>query len=84
MSKRSLGKKAFTVVRKLGHKSTQVLGKLGAKAVDVATSKAANFAGKVKQKYGSDKVTAIGHSLGGGLAASSGIKKELLTIKQLD
>ena len=43
MSKRSLGKKAFTVVRKLGHKSTQVLGKLGAKAVDVATSKAANY-----------------------------------------
>ena len=43
MSKRSLGKKAFTVVKKLGHKSTQVLGKLGAKAVDVATSKAANY-----------------------------------------
>ena len=43
MSKRSLGKKAFTVVRKLGHRSTQVLGKLGAKAVDVATCKAANF-----------------------------------------
>ena len=43
MSKRSLGKKAFTVVRKLGHKSTQVLGKLGAKAADVATSKAANY-----------------------------------------
>ena len=43
MSKSSLGKKAFTVVRILGHKSAQVLGKLGAKAVDVATSKAANY-----------------------------------------
>ena len=43
MSKRSLRKKAFTVVRKLGHKSTQVLGKLGSKVVDVATSKAANY-----------------------------------------
>ena len=32
---------------------------------------------KVKQKYGSDKVTAIGHSLGGGLAASSGIKNRI-------
>ena len=32
---------------------------------------------KVKSKYGSDKVTAIGHSLGGGLAASSGIKKRI-------
>ena len=31
----------------------------------------------VKQKYGSDKVTAIGHSLGGGLAASSGIQKRI-------
>jgi hypothetical protein len=43
MSKRSLGKKAYTVVRKLGHKSTALLGKLGTKAVDVATSKAANY-----------------------------------------
>ena len=43
MSKRSLEKKAFTVVKKLGHKSTQVLGKLGAKAVEVATSKAVNY-----------------------------------------
>ena len=43
MSKKSLEKKAFTVVKRLGHKSTQVLGKLGAKAVDVATSKAANY-----------------------------------------
>ena len=32
---------------------------------------------KVKQKYGSDKVTAIGHSLGGGLAANSGIQKRI-------
>ena len=31
----------------------------------------------MKNKYGSDKVTAIGHSLGGGLAASSGIKKRI-------
>ena len=38
---------------------------------------AKRVAGKVKQKYGSDKVTAIGHSLGGGLAASSGIKKRI-------
>ena len=43
MSKRSLGEKAFTVVRKLGHKSTQVLGKIGSKAIDVASSKAANY-----------------------------------------
>ena len=43
MSKRSLGKKAYTVVRKLGHKSTAILGKLGTKAVDVATSKAAKY-----------------------------------------
>ena len=43
MSKRSLGEKAFTAVKKLGHKSTAVLGKLGFKAVDVATSKAANY-----------------------------------------
>ena len=43
MSKRSLGKKAFTAVKKLGHKSTAVLGKLGSKAVDVATIKAANY-----------------------------------------
>ena len=43
---------------------------------------AKRVASKVKRKYGSDKVTAIGHSLGG-LAASSGIKKELLTIKLL-
>ena len=43
MSKRSLGKKTFTAVKKLGHKSTAVLGKLGSKAVDVATSKAANY-----------------------------------------
>jgi hypothetical protein len=43
MSKISLGKKAFTVVKTLGHKSTQVLGKLGAKAVGVVTSKAANY-----------------------------------------
>ena len=38
---------------------------------------AKRVAGKVKQKYGADKVTAIGHSLGGGLAASSGIKKRI-------
>jgi hypothetical protein len=43
MSKRSLGKKAFTVVRKLGHKSTQALRKLGSKAVNIATSKTANY-----------------------------------------
>ena len=43
MSKRSLGKKAYTVVRKLGHKSTAILGKLGTKAVDIAASKAANY-----------------------------------------
>ena len=42
MAKRTLGKKAYSVVRKLGHKSTQVLGKIGSKAVDVASSKAAN------------------------------------------
>ena len=38
---------------------------------------AKRVAGKVKQKYGSDKVTAIGHSLSGGLAVSSGIKKRI-------
>ena len=38
---------------------------------------AKRVASKVKQKYGSDKVTAIGHSLGGGLAASSGIQKRI-------
>ena len=38
---------------------------------------AKRVASKVKQKYGSKKVTAIGHSLGGGLAASSGIKKRI-------
>ena len=38
---------------------------------------AKRVASKVKQKYGSEKVTAIGHSLGGGLAASSGIKKRI-------
>ena len=38
----------------------------------------------MKNKYGADQVTAIGHRLGGGLAANSGIKKESLTIKQLD
>ena len=43
MSKRSLGKKAFTVVKKLGNKSTAVLSKIGSKAVDVASSKAANY-----------------------------------------
>ena len=43
MAKRTLGKKALTVVRKLGHKSTAVLSKIGSKAVDVASSKAANY-----------------------------------------
>ena len=43
MAKRTLGKKALTVVKKLGHKSTAVLSKIGAKAVDVASSKAANY-----------------------------------------
>ena len=43
MAKRTLGRKALTVVRKLGHKSTAVLSKIGAKAVDVASSKAANY-----------------------------------------
>ena len=43
MAKRTLGKKALTVVRKLGHKSTTVLSKIGSKAVDVASSKAANY-----------------------------------------
>jgi poly(3-hydroxyalkanoate) synthetase len=38
---------------------------------------AKRVANTVKQKYGSEKVTAIGHSLGGGLAASSGIKKRI-------
>jgi hypothetical protein len=38
---------------------------------------AKRVASKVKTKYGSDKVTAIGHSLGGGLAASSGIQKRI-------
>ena len=38
---------------------------------------AKRVANKVKNKYGSDKVTAIGHSLGGGLAANSGIKKRI-------
>ena len=38
---------------------------------------AKRVASKVKQKYGSDRVTAIGHSLGGGLAASSGIQKRI-------
>jgi hypothetical protein len=38
-------------------------------AKDVAT--------KVKNKYGENQVTAIGHSLGGGLAASSGIKNRI-------
>ena len=38
---------------------------------------AKRVANKVKQKYGSEKVTAIGHSLGGGLAANSGIKKRI-------
>ena len=38
---------------------------------------AKRVATKVKQKYGSDKVTAIGHSLGGGLASYSGIKKRI-------
>ena len=38
---------------------------------------AKRVATKVKSKYGSDKVTAIGHSLGGGLAASSGIQKRI-------
>jgi hypothetical protein len=38
---------------------------------------AKRVASKVKSKYGSDKVTAIGHSLGGGLAASSGIQKRI-------
>ena len=37
---------------------------------------AKRVATKVKNKYGADQVTAIGHSLGGGLAANSGIKKE--------
>ena len=38
---------------------------------------AKRVATKVKQKYGSEKVTAIGHSLGGGLAANSGIQKRI-------
>ena len=42
---------------------------------------AKRVATQVKQKYGSDKVTAIGHSLGGGLAASSGIKKRITYTK---
>ena len=43
MAKRTLGRKALTVVKKLGHKSTAVLSKIGSKAVDVASSKAANY-----------------------------------------
>ena len=31
----------------------------------------------MKNKYGADQVTATGHSQGGGLAASSGIKKRI-------
>ena len=38
---------------------------------------AKRVATKVKNKYGADQVTAIGHSLGGGLAANSGIKKRI-------
>jgi pimeloyl-ACP methyl ester carboxylesterase len=40
-------------------------------------SEAKRVANKVKQKYGSEKVTVIGHSLGGGLAANNGIKKRI-------
>ena len=38
---------------------------------------AKRVASKAQNKNGSDKVTAIGHSLGGGLAANSGIKKRI-------
>ena len=42
---------------------------------------AKRVANKVKKKYGSEKVTAIGHSLGGGLAANSGIKTRITSNK---
>jgi hypothetical protein len=38
---------------------------------------AKRVASKAKSKYGSNKVTASGHSLAGGLAASSGIQKRI-------
>ena len=46
MAKRSIGKKAYSVVKQLGSKAGPIAKKLGSKAVDIATSKAANYLAK--------------------------------------
>ena len=61
MAKRTLGKKALTVVKKLGHKSTAVLSKIGAKAVGLSDVWKGVSSGEIDYRTKKDPVSFLSY-----------------------